>query len=118
MMNCATGQWPIKYLGVSVSGTRLHVKDWLFLDEKLLKRLDGWQGASQSYGGRLTLINACLSSIPTYAMSMYMLPKTMIKKIDRIRKRFFLARWKYQKEITSSQMDGDNKAQKEKGVWE
>jgi hypothetical protein len=47
-----------------------------------------------------------------------MLPKTMIKKIDRIRKRFFLARWKYQKEITSSQMDGDNKAQKEKGVWE
>jgi mannosylglycoprotein endo-beta-mannosidase len=89
MMNCATGQWPIKYLGVSVSGNKLHVKDWLFLDEKLSKRLDGWQGASLSYGGRLTLINACLSSIPTYAMSMYLLPKTIIKKMDRTRKRFF-----------------------------
>jgi mannosylglycoprotein endo-beta-mannosidase len=89
MMNCATGQWPIKYLGVPISGSRLHVKDWLFLDEKLLKRLDGWQGASLSYGGRLTLINACLSSIPTYAMSMYLLPKTVIKKMDRTRKRFF-----------------------------
>jgi len=33
--------WPIKYLGVPVSGSRLHVKDWLILDEKLLKRLDG-----------------------------------------------------------------------------
>jgi hypothetical protein len=27
MMNCATRQWPIKYLGVPVSGARLHVKD-------------------------------------------------------------------------------------------
>jgi hypothetical protein len=92
MMNCATGQWPIKYLGVPVSGNRLHVKDWLFLDEKLLKRLDGWQGASLSYGGRLTLINACLSNIPTYVMSMYLLPKTVIKKMDKTRKRFFFGK--------------------------
>jgi hypothetical protein len=76
-------------LGVPVSGNKLHIKDWLFLDEKLSERLDGWQGASLSYGGRLTLINACLSSIPTYAMSMYLLPKTVIKKMDRTRKRFF-----------------------------
>jgi mannosylglycoprotein endo-beta-mannosidase len=65
----------------------------VFLDEKIMKRLDGWQRASLSYGGRLILINACLSSIPTYSMSTYLLPKTVIKKMDR--KKEFLARWEY-----------------------
>jgi mannosylglycoprotein endo-beta-mannosidase len=50
MINCATGSWPIKYLGVPVSGSRLQVKDWIALNEKILKRLDGWQRASLSYG--------------------------------------------------------------------
>jgi mannosylglycoprotein endo-beta-mannosidase len=86
MMNCTTGHWPIKYLGVPVSRARLHVKDWIYLDEKVLKRLDGWKGGSLSYGGKLILINACLSSIPTYAMSMYLLPKAVIKKWTRLGK--------------------------------
>jgi hypothetical protein len=76
-------------LGVPVSGSRLHVKDWVYLDEKILKRLDGWKSASLSYGGKLILLNACLSSTPTYAMSMYLLPKTLVKKMDRTRKKFF-----------------------------
>jgi hypothetical protein len=41
MLNCATGTWPIKYLGVPVSGSRLHVVDWLNLNEKIVKRLEG-----------------------------------------------------------------------------
>ena len=81
--------WPIKYLGVPVSGSRLHVKDWLILDEKLLKRLDGWKGSALSIGGRTTLIKTCLSSIPIYCMSMYLIPKTIHKKMDCTRKRFF-----------------------------
>jgi mannosylglycoprotein endo-beta-mannosidase len=89
MLNCATGTWPIKYLGVLVSRSRLHVTDWMALNEKIMKRLDGWQCASLSYGGKLILLNDCLSSIPTYAMSMYMLLKTVVKKMDATRKRFF-----------------------------
>jgi hypothetical protein len=89
MLNCATGTWPIKYLGVPVSGSRLHVVDWLNLNEKIMKRLEGWQCTSLSYGGRLILLNACLGSMPTYAMSMYMLPKTVIKKWMSQGKSFF-----------------------------
>jgi hypothetical protein len=89
MFNCAVGQWPIKYLGVLVAGSRLHIKDWMLLVEKVLKRLAGWQRASLSSGGKLILLDACLSNIPTYVMSMYLLPKTVIKKIDGTRKRFF-----------------------------
>jgi len=28
MFNCATGSWPIKYLGVPVSGSKIHVANW------------------------------------------------------------------------------------------
>ena len=43
LFNCAVGTWPIKYLGVPVSSSRIRVKEWLPLDEKMLKRLDGWK---------------------------------------------------------------------------
>jgi hypothetical protein len=89
MFNCATGKWPIKYLGVPVAGSKLHVVDWRKLDEKIMKGLDGWKGNILSIGGRTTLINPRLSSIPVYAMSMYLIPKTVVKSMDRTRKRFF-----------------------------
>ena len=34
MFNCATGSWPIKYLGVPVSGSSIQVSTWLPLVEK------------------------------------------------------------------------------------
>jgi hypothetical protein len=89
VMNCSTGEWPIKYLEVSVTSSNLHVVDWLPVDERLLKRLDGWKGCTLSFGGRLVPINSCLSSIPTYYMSMYLLSKTILKRMDRTRKSFF-----------------------------
>jgi hypothetical protein len=89
MMNYATGVWPIKYLGVPVTSSNLHVIVWLPVDEKLVKRLDGWKGSALSFGGKLILINSSLSSIPTYYMSMYLLPKTILKKMDRTRKKIF-----------------------------
>jgi len=57
MFNCASGKWPIKYLGVPVAGSRLHVADWLPICEKIMKRLDGWKDSSLSLGRRLVLIN-------------------------------------------------------------
>jgi hypothetical protein len=57
ILNCATGEWTIKYLGVPVTNSKLHVVDWLPLDEKLIKRMDGWKGSALSFGVRLILIN-------------------------------------------------------------
>jgi hypothetical protein len=39
MYNCAVGQWPIKYLGVPVAGSRLLIRDWMKLVERVLKNL-------------------------------------------------------------------------------
>lgn len=66
MFNCSIGAWPIKHPGVPVSGSKLHVADWVPLDAKLLKRLDSWQGSSLTIGGRTILIQACVSNMPIY----------------------------------------------------
>ena len=39
------------HLGVPVSGSKLHVADWLPICEKLMKRLGGWKGSSLRLGG-------------------------------------------------------------------
>ena len=44
IFNCQMGTFPIKYLGVPVSPSRLHISDWMPLLEKSNKRLDVWKG--------------------------------------------------------------------------
>jgi len=39
--------------------------------------------------GRATLISASLNNSPMYHMSVYLLPKTIIKNMDKIRRSFF-----------------------------
>jgi len=80
---------PIKYLGVPVSPSRLHVIDWLPLVEKNNKKLDPWKGGMMSIAGRTVLINSSLSNSPIYHMSIYLLPKTIIARMDKVRRKFF-----------------------------
>ena len=66
IFNCQVGTFPLKYLGVPVSPSRLHVCDWLPLVEKSAKRLHTWQGGTLSIAGRSTLINSSLNNAPIY----------------------------------------------------
>jgi hypothetical protein len=50
-------------------------------------------GGLFSYRGRNVLINASLPNILIYYMSMFLLPKTVIKRMDKMR-RIFLVGWK------------------------
>jgi hypothetical protein len=89
IFNCQVGMFPVKYLGVPVSAKRLRVIDWLKLEEKLGKKLDTWQGNSLFFCGRTVLINYNLSNMPIYHMSMFLLPKTAIKRMDKMKRKFF-----------------------------
>jgi hypothetical protein len=44
IFNCNAGQFPIKYLGVPISPSRLKVVEWTTVKEKNKKRLDIWKG--------------------------------------------------------------------------
>jgi hypothetical protein len=88
IFNCQTDSFPIKYLGVPVSPSRLHVVDWVPLVEKSAKKLDTWRGGSMLIAGRTTLINTSMTNSPIYHMSIYLLPKTIVKNLDKIRRTF------------------------------
>ena len=48
-----------------------------------------------SFGGRVTLINSVLDSIPTYVMSLFPIPDSVVNKLDILRINFL---WKGNKE--------------------
>jgi hypothetical protein len=52
------------------------------------KKLQGWKGKLLSIGGRVTLLNLVLSSIPIYWMSVYRLLVHVRHSIDKLRKWF------------------------------
>ena len=54
----------MKYLGTHVTFTNLKMIDWEFLDADMLMKLDSWISDSASLGGRLTLLDSSLLSIP------------------------------------------------------
>jgi hypothetical protein len=76
------GAFPITYLGVPLHYTKLRKEDIQPVVDKFIKRIAGWRGKLLSYVGRLTLPKSCLSSIPTYLLSVIKFSKWAIEAID------------------------------------
>ena len=55
---------------------------------RIQRRLDGWKGKYLSKGGKLTLIQSTLSSIPTCFMSLQVIPVSLAKLIEKIQRDF------------------------------
>lgn len=79
---CKRGDFPIKYLGVPLHYSKLRKKDLQPVIDKIIKRIAGWRGKLLSYAGRLTLLKACLASIPIYLLSIIKFPKWAINMIN------------------------------------
>jgi hypothetical protein len=79
LFNCQQGSWPIKYLGTAVCARRPTVAEMGFLGEKTKKKMGGWMGNAMSIGGRVVKIDACLSSVVVYQMSLRLLHKSNIE---------------------------------------
>ena len=52
------------------------------------RKLAGWKGKYLSKGGKLTLIRSTLSSIPTYFMSLHVMPVSVANKIEKLQRDF------------------------------
>src|SRR6266498_1202020 len=89
IFNCKAGEFPFNYLGIPIHFKRLRNADWRKVEERFEKCLSSWKGKHLSIGGRLTLINLVLSSLPMYMMSFFDIPKGVLKKLNYFRSRFF-----------------------------
>jgi hypothetical protein len=86
---CKLGSFPFKYLGVPLHHDKLRREDIQPIVDKITKRISGWKEKLLSYGARLTLLRACLSSIPIYLMSVIKFPKWAIEAIISHMANFF-----------------------------
>ena len=88
LSGCEVGDWPIKYLGLPLGGNPRKIAFWELVVNKVAKRLVSWKKAFLSRGGRLTLIQSVLSSLPIYYLSVFKVPISVINSMEKMMRDF------------------------------
>ncbi|XP_071694272.1 uncharacterized protein [Rutidosis leptorrhynchoides] len=88
ILGCSIGDFPFSYLGILIGFKRRQCSFWDPVIDKFKKKLAGWKGRCLSFGDRLVLVNAVLSSLPLHYMAMYKAPKKVINKLEGLRRNF------------------------------
>ncbi|KAL8507861.1 hypothetical protein ACS0TY_018417 [Phlomoides rotata] len=74
-LGCEVGQQPLSYLGLNVGIKHWRISSWDKLVARVRGRLAKWNDKHISFGGRATLIQFVLSSIPIFCLSFYRILK-------------------------------------------
>ncbi|XP_074298263.1 uncharacterized protein LOC141629103 [Silene latifolia] len=82
------GKIPFKYLGVNITPKRLGVEDCHCLIERISARIQGLGARKLSYAGRVVLIKSILSTLHNYWACIFILPKTIINRIEAMYRKF------------------------------
>jgi hypothetical protein len=80
-----------KYLGLPVYVGRSRTKTFVYLKDRVWKKIQGWNEKMLSKAGKDILIKACAQAIPTFAMSCFDLTKTLCDDISMMICRFWWA---------------------------
>ena len=87
-LGCKVGCLPTTYLGLPLGAKHNSTRVWDRVEEKIRKRLALWKRQYISKGGRITLIQSTLSNMPIYLMSLFCMPKSVIKRLEKIKRDF------------------------------
>nr|GEY67491.1 RNA-directed DNA polymerase, eukaryota, reverse transcriptase zinc-binding domain protein [Tanacetum cinerariifolium] len=82
------GKLPVKYLGVPLITKKMSSKECKQLIDKVKSKVEDWKNKYLSYAGRLQLIAYVISSLNVYSEVVFMIPKTVVKEIDKVLKGF------------------------------
>ena len=87
-LNCRLLTLPFTYLGIPIGANPRRCRMWDSIIHKCERKLAKWKQRHISFGGRLTLIQSVLTSIPIYFFSFFRVPKSVVDKLVRIQRRF------------------------------
>lgn len=87
-LQCKVSKVLFSYLGLNIGINHWLLRSWSILIEKVRRRINSWKGKNLSFGGRITLIQSVLSSVPIYYLSFFRLPKTTIRVLANIQRKF------------------------------
>lgn len=89
-IGCRAASFPMNYLGIPVGCNMARCANWNAIIQRFSSKLSLWKARLLSVGGRLSLIKSVLGHLPTYYMSIYPMPSSIIKKLESMRNCFFL----------------------------
>ncbi|CAJ2667257.1 unnamed protein product [Trifolium pratense] len=87
-LHCEVESIPFRFLGIPVGANPRRKVTWNPIVEAMKKRLNTWSGRNLSFGGRVTLINSVLSSLPLYFFSFFKVPVCVLQELITIQRRF------------------------------
>jgi hypothetical protein len=83
--------FPMRYLGLPLSLTRLKRIDLQYLEDKVAGKLVPWLGRHVFMAGHAVLVNLVLTSVVIYFFTMLEIPIEVLLKIDGIRRAYLWA---------------------------
>ncbi|RVW71573.1 putative ribonuclease H protein [Vitis vinifera] len=87
-IGCRVGQLSAVYLGLPLGASNRASSAWDGMEEKVRRRLALWKRQYLSKGGRITLIKSMLVSIPLYQMSLFRMPKSVARRLEKLQRDF------------------------------
>lgn len=90
--------FPMKYLGLLITITRIHLVHLQFILDRIRARFAGWKGWIMSIAGPRVLVRCVLKAMPTFTLTVLCDPKKFFKDTDKARRHFL---WAQEKELTS-----------------
>ncbi|GAU45877.1 hypothetical protein TSUD_401030, partial [Trifolium subterraneum] len=72
------------YLGLPSLVGRSKKNTFAYIKDRIWKKINSWRSRPMSKAGKEVMIKSVLQAIPSYVMSIYLLPDTLIKEIERM----------------------------------
>ncbi|XP_062075819.1 uncharacterized protein LOC133779939 [Humulus lupulus] len=83
-INLSEGTFPLKYLGVPMRPTKWRHADCEVIIQKFRLKIQNWASRHLSFAGRIQLINSVLLGLRNYWMTIFVLPQSIVKEIEKI----------------------------------
>ena len=83
VLGCKVSSLPSTYLGLPLGAPYKSSRVWAGVEKRFKKRLALWKRKYLPKGGRQTLIKSILSSLPIYFMSLFVIPKRVVARLEK-----------------------------------
>ncbi|KAM1708753.1 hypothetical protein ACFX2K_001685 [Malus domestica] len=80
---------PGKYLGISTDWGSSKKEALAYVNDRVLRKIEGWKQQFLSQAGREVLIKAVAQAVPAYPMNIFKFPDSLCNEIDAAIARFW-----------------------------
>ncbi|RVW37986.1 putative ribonuclease H protein [Vitis vinifera] len=87
-LGCKVGTLPSVYLGLPLGAKHKAMAMWDGVEARMRRRLALWKRQYLSKDGRITLIKSTLASMPIYQLSLFRMPKLVVKRLEKLQRDF------------------------------